>query len=230
MQEQLYCDLPEKRAPAGKRVNRSPDAQDAVCLQRQTPTRMSHHGIHTSLHVCLALLLILTIAGLQKTIFSLDRGILRQLLPAPHDFQLVAASDDAGCRFCAFEAIFRRQGNPIQTRWQSMGAVGLHGNSLTGLSFDEINKTVVNKQRRFPASQHHHRCVRKLIDGIRNLLQGHHRPLLMIRITENAMQVASTKPNEDGRRTCVEPLALERLEYLVDFVHQSKFCGASSLM
>lgn len=52
----------------------------------------------------------------------------------------------------------------------------------------------------------------------------------MLRVAKDATQVAATETHEDGGRTAMVAFALKGIEYFVDLIHQSKFCGASSLM
>jgi hypothetical protein len=51
-------------------------------------------------------------------------------------------------------------------------------------------------------------------------LDGHQFTLLVLRVAEGTTQIAAAEAHEDGGRTAVVALALQGMEYFVDFVHQ----------
>jgi hypothetical protein len=54
-----------------------------------------------------------------------------------------------------------------------------------------------------------------------DVLVSHLYALLMLGIAERTGHIATTKPQEHGRSACIEALALQGIEYLVDFFHHA---------
>ena len=148
-----------------------------------------------------------------------DGVILCQVLTKIDDFQLVATSQNTWFDITTFKGKFGRQSDPIQIAGQRPRAIGLDGDTFTCLLLQFSHKWLVNEQRRLTTCQHNQSGMRILINLIHNLLQRHHRALLMLRIAKGTAQVAAAETHEDGGRSRVVAFALKGVEYFVDFIH-----------
>ena len=190
---------------------------------------MGFHSLHACLHVSFTLFFVFHKTGLQKTVFSFNAIILRQILAKIDNLQLVASGQSARLHVATFESGLGRKRHPIQIRWQGPSAVGLDGDALARLLFQLRHKSLVNEQGRLAARQHDQRSQGIFINLVHNLLQRHHLSCLMLGVTKSAAQVAATETHKDSRRTCVEAFALKRVEYFVDLVHGLRDTGLRAL-
>ena len=188
-------------------------------LQGESPLGVVEHGLDGGLHVAEPLFLILDPAGLQVAVGGGDAVVLGQVLAQIDDLEFVAAGEHHGQVAAVAKACFGRQGHPVDAVGQGTGAVGLDGDALARHLLESRHKILVYPQRRLAAREHDKRSPRVLHHLPDNLGQRHHRALLVLRVTEGAMQVAAAQPDKHAGGTRVVALALQREENLVNFVH-----------
>ena len=59
---------------------------------------------------------------------------------------------------------------------------------------------------------------------LHNLFIGEHFALLVLRVAETAVQIASGEAHEHRRRAAVEPFTLQTIENLVNLFHRKRCC------
>jgi len=209
----------KKAKPISKAASQLRDIQHPMNLQGKPPCGMAFHGLDAGFHVGLALLFILAKTWLQETVFCLNVIILRQVLTQIDDLQLIATLHDTRRCITTFKCGFRRKRHPIEVRGQWMRTVCFDGDGLACLLLQFGYKSLVDEQGRLASREHDKRGNRIFIRLIHNLLQRHHRSILMLRITEMAAQVAPAEAHENSGRTSMEAFPLEGVEYFIDLVH-----------
>ena len=138
------------------------------------------------------------------------------VLTDKYDFNLVRPLEDNG------SAHLGRAGDPVDRLGQWPGAVGLDADILAGL-VQAVDQFVVDPKPRLATGQDND-FGRILVDGLDNRRVLHPVSLLMASIAEITFEVTSREADKDRRRTGVESLALQAVEYLVNLSHRSPCC------
>ena len=145
-----------------------------------------------------------------------DLPVSLNVLADKNYFNLVRPFKDDG------SAHLGRAGNPVDRLGQWPGAVGLDADLFAGL-VQAVDQFVVDPETGFTTGQYNE-FSRILVDGLDNRRVLHPGSLLMAGIAEITFEVAPREADKDCRRTGVESLALQAVEYLVNLSHRSPCC------
>ena len=193
------------------------DVYELMGLQGEMPLGVLLDVLHTLARYFAIALGIAGVAWLQVEVMGLRRGPRRRVVDTIEDDLHLVDLLGCECRSMVDKATLGRERHPVDGSRQRTGAVGLDGD-VEALAMERVDKCLVDLQRRLATRENYKAAVTPLADGGNYLGSRQLAITLEVGVAEGTTQVTAAEAHEDGCTTGMAPLALQRIEYLVDAV------------